>query len=119
VEVCRTPGCAETPGDHELGYCSSCHEDYERRRGVARLLGEHARCAHWQLFAALTDEQALALAEHAAGNAQIGRHAIGWAINELLAEAHETGLQALAAGSRTPLPPSARPPLRVIAGGRR
>jgi len=64
---------------------------------VAALLGDRARRSHGRLFAALGEEQARALAEHAAGNAQIGRRAIGWAVGDLLAEAHEARLRRRAA----------------------
>jgi hypothetical protein len=111
--VCRTSGCASSPAD-ELGYCGGCRSRYEDRRSHVAQLGERCRRRHWRLFAALTDEQARALTEHAAGNAQIGRSQIGWAIGELLVEAHEAALHAVDAARWIP----ARPRRWPIPGGR-
>lgn len=115
--VCRTSGCAGAPSDDALGFCHCCRGRYDQRRGVAALIGGRARRSHWRLFAALTAEQACALEQHAAGNAQLGRHGIGWAVGELLVEANEAGLRALA-DNQPASQQRERPSLRVIPGGR-
>lgn len=114
-DVCRSSGCAGGRID-ELGYCVECRGRYRQRRRYAAELAAAARRRHWQWTAALSAEQAVALGEHLAGNVQIGRPQIGWAVGDLLDETRETARLAQAQAFITTAPrPRAR--LRVIPGG--
>lgn len=114
-DVCRSGGCAGSPVD-DLGYCEECRCHYVLRRRQVAELAASARRRHWRWAEALNDAQALALGEHLAGNLQIGRPQIGWAIDDLLAETRERAdraqAQAIAATS-----PQRHARLRVIPGG--
>jgi hypothetical protein len=110
--ICRTAGCPGAELD-ELGYCPGCRAHYEQRHHDTARVGDGLRTRHWQLFAALSDEQADDLAGHAAGNLLVGRAQIGWAIADMLAEARDRTTAAAVATD-----PPVRPRLRVIEGGR-
>ena len=114
-DVCRSSGCAGGPVD-ELGYCEECRGRYRQRRRHAAELAAAACRRHWQWAAVLSDEQAVALGEHLAGNVQIGRPQIGWAVGDLLAETRETMRRAQAQAFITTAP-RRRVRLRVIPGG--
>ena len=107
--VCRTPGCANARYDR-LGHCAVCGCRYRHDRTRLDGLAAAARREHWELFTALDERDAVALAEHLVGHARLGRRTPMFAIADLLAEARE--LADTARGRR------ARPGRPVCGGAR-